>query len=84
MARLKERDLSWFDVTHVEDISADGRTILFNESGAAAEREELAYVRKTDGSPAVQLGKGSARALSPDGVWAIIMQGSSQPTQLCC
>jgi Tol biopolymer transport system component len=29
------------------------------------------YIRKTDGSPAVRLGEGSAQALSPDGKWAL-------------
>jgi eukaryotic-like serine/threonine-protein kinase len=78
----KERDLSWFDVTHVVDLSTDGSLVLFVEGGAAAEKEELAYLRKTDGSPAVQIGKGEALALSPDGKWVIMVQGSSSPPQL--
>jgi len=79
---LKERDLSWFDVTSVVDLSADGKLILFSEGGAASETNELAYIRKTDGSPAVQIGKGEALALSPDGKWAIMLQRSASPTQL--
>jgi hypothetical protein len=31
----------------------------------------LAYLRKTDGSPAVRLGEGNSQALSPDGRWAL-------------
>ena len=79
---IKERDLSWFDVTSIVDLSADGKLILFSEGGAASEKDELAYVRKTDGSPAVQIGKGDALALSPDGKSAIMLQRSSSQTQL--
>ena len=78
----KERDLSWFDVTVVVDLSADGRLVLFDESGAASDKDELAYIRKTDGSPAVQIGKGKALALSPDAKWVIMVQSSSSPPQL--
>src|SRR5262249_46799187 len=30
-----------------------------------------ACIRKTDGSPVIQLGEGAARLLSPDGLWAL-------------
>jgi dipeptidyl aminopeptidase/acylaminoacyl peptidase len=71
-----------FDVTSVVDLSADGKLILFSEGGAASEKDELAYIRNTDGSPAVQIGKGEALALSPDAKWAILLQRSSSQTQL--
>jgi Tol biopolymer transport system component len=59
-----DRDLSWFDVSSLADLSADGRTLLFFDRGGA-------YVRRTDGSPAVRLGPGRPTALSPDGEWAL-------------
>ena len=65
-----ERDRSWFDWGQVADISADGATILFNE-GAAGRPVQSAYLRKTDGSPAIRLGDGFPRSLSPDGKWAM-------------
>lgn len=77
----KERDLSWFDVTNVVDLSDDGSLILFDESGAAAENADLVYVRKTDGSPAAQIGKGQALAFSPDGKWVLMVQSGSTPPQ---
>jgi Tol biopolymer transport system component len=41
------------------------------------------YIRKTDGSPAVLLGEGGARALSPDGKWVIaVTQGSPRQLKL--
>jgi hypothetical protein len=56
-----EKDLSWFDDSYVEDVSADGRQILFLE-------EADLYLRSVDGSPAVKLGKCfGLGALSPDG-----------------
>ena len=62
----KERDLSWMDWSAPKDLSADGKTLLFTESGEAGGANYAAYLRETDGSPAVRLGDGSALALSPD------------------
>ncbi|HEY3124283.1 MAG TPA: protein kinase [Thermoanaerobaculia bacterium] len=67
----KERDLSWLDYSVVTGISPDGGTILFNESGEGGGAGYSTYVRKTDGSPAVRLGEGIGRALSPDGKWVL-------------
>src|SRR5215471_4859437 len=66
----KERDLSWLDWTLVRDLSDDGRTALFDESGQGGGPNYSVYLRKTDGSPAVRLGDGAACALSPDAKWA--------------
>jgi Tol biopolymer transport system component len=73
----QERDLSWFDASHVYDISADGKTILFVESNYVHQRNAAIYLRKTEGSPAVRLGDGNFPALSPDGKWvsAIVSDG---------
>jgi len=67
-----ERDLSWLDSSSLADISRDGRQILFSEYGVGGGPRGSTYVRGTDGSPAVRLGEGLARALSPDGRWAIV------------
>jgi Tol biopolymer transport system component len=66
-----ERELSWLDYGGGESISADGGTIYFEESGEGGGPGYSAYIRKTDGSPAVRLGPGSAFTLSPDGKWAL-------------
>ncbi|MGH9317795.1 MAG: protein kinase domain-containing protein, partial [Thermoanaerobaculia bacterium] len=66
-----ERDLSWLDLSAVNDISADGRTVLFGEQGEGGGGTGVVYVRKTDGSPPVRLGEGYALALSPDKKWAL-------------
>ena len=75
----KERDLSWFDWTVGEDISPDGKWVLFSEQGEPAGPNYAAGLRKMDGSPPVRLGEGNAGGLSPDGKWAIaIFLGTPQ------
>jgi Tol biopolymer transport system component len=45
--------------------------MLFSEQGVAGGPGYAVYLRGTDGSPAVRLGKGDAHSLSHDGRWAI-------------
>ncbi len=59
-----ERELSWLDQSGVADLSADGRTVLLNESGEGAGGGTIIYMRGIDGSPAVRLGAGEGWALS--------------------
>lgn len=63
----RPRDLSWHDWTIVRDITDDGRTVAFDETGEAGEETGAFYVRGTDGSPAVRLGNGVVPQLSRDG-----------------
>jgi len=77
----KERDLSWLDWSAPTDLSADGKTLVFLESGEGGGENYAAYIRKIDGSPAVRLGEGSAHALSPDGKW-VISSMQRPPVQL--
>jgi Tol biopolymer transport system component len=67
----KERDLSWLDWSVPGDLSADGRTVLFGETGEGGGPKYAVYLRKTDGSPAIRLSDGIGAALSPDGRWAL-------------
>ena len=67
----KERDLSWLDWSVPGDLSADGRTVLFGETGEGGGPKYAVYLRKTDGSPAIRLSEGIGVALSPDGRWAL-------------
>jgi eukaryotic-like serine/threonine-protein kinase len=87
----KERDLSWLDYSYPADISADGKTVLFDEEGVgggvqygnAQELTYAVYIRSTDGSPAIRLGEGAADALSPDQKWVIVQTpGSVQQLRL--
>ena len=72
-------DLSWFDWTIAKDISQDGRWALFEESGEPAGSDYAVAIRRTDGSPPIRLGEGSAGGLSPNGKWALaIVPGPPQ------
>ena len=72
----KERDLAWLDYATLEDLSTDGTKVAFDDWGAAAGAADLAYVRKTDGSPAVKLGAWSAPVLSPDATRVLALQAA--------
>ncbi len=85
----KERDLSWLDYSYPADLSADGKTLLFDEEGIGGgvqygDTQDLTYavyVRNTDGTPAIRLGEGGASALSPDQKWVLVVTPIS-PGQL--
>jgi eukaryotic-like serine/threonine-protein kinase len=76
-----ERDFSWFDWTFPSDISPDGSTFVFHEAGAGGGRDFALFLRKTDGSPPIQLGTGNGGFLSPDGKWVLCLQAHS-PAQV--
>jgi len=76
----QERSLSWFDWSLVTDLSADGKTVIFSETGEAVGTNYSIFMRKTDGSPAVRLGAGGFGSLSPDGKF--VVSGTGDPTQL--
>ena len=69
----QDRDLTWLDWGWTADLSADGKTFLFGEQGDGGGPEYAAYIRGTNGSPPVLLGKGAAFSISPDGRWALVV-----------
>jgi serine/threonine protein kinase/Tol biopolymer transport system component len=75
----KERDLSWQDWTVPADLSQDGKTLLFVEAGEAGGGEYAVFTRDTSGASAVRLGQGTARALSPDGQWTLVLRQNMSP-----
>src|SRR5580698_6169877 len=85
----RQHDLSWLDYTYPADLSADGKTLLFDEEGGGGSLDYsksgglsyAVYIRKTDGSPAVLLGEGGAVSLSPDGK-SVVSQTQATPSQL--
>ncbi|MBI3664907.1 MAG: serine/threonine-protein kinase [Acidobacteria bacterium] len=78
----EERDLSWLDFSAARDLSPDGKTVLFDESGEGGGATYSVYIRKTDGSPAVRIGEGNAAGLSPDGKWALSINSHGPTRQL--
>jgi Tol biopolymer transport system component len=76
------RDLSWLDYSVVRDVSADGHTIVFSESGEGGGSIYGVYLRRTDGSPAIRLGDGTTESLSPDGKWVLSIPRNKKPAQI--
>ena len=69
----KERDLSWQDWTVPTALSEDGKVLLFIEAGEAGGGDYAVFTRGPTALSAVRLGQGSARSLSPDGKWAVVL-----------
>jgi Tol biopolymer transport system component len=78
----KERDYSWLDWSLVRDLSPDGGTLLFGETGEGGGSGYAAYVRKADGSPAVRLGSGNPFSLSSDGRLVLASVGDATAQRL--
>jgi serine/threonine protein kinase/WD40 repeat protein len=66
----RDRNLSVRDVARPADLSPDGKWLLLHEIEPGWDRSTI-YVRNTDGSDAVRVGDGFARAISPDGQWVL-------------
>jgi serine/threonine protein kinase len=74
-----ERNLTWLDWSFPTALSSDGRIVLFDEQNLPTYQ---AYLRKTDGSPAVLLGKYHSIDLSPDGRWALVADEAQKQLML--
>ena len=78
----EDREVSYLDWTLPEDLSADGRTLLFDESGEGGGDDFSAYVRNTESGSVVRLGAGRALALSPDGQWVASLSADNRKLAL--
>jgi Tol biopolymer transport system component/tRNA A-37 threonylcarbamoyl transferase component Bud32 len=76
LAPEQTRDLTWFDWSDPVDVTPDGRTVLFLEWGDGVGGAKVAFLRATDGSPAIRLGEGDPAAVSPDGRKALIYRSA--------
>ena len=65
------REISWLDSSFLNDLSADGGTLLLTERGEGSGSGAVIYLRSSDGSPAIKLGEGTGQSLSPDGKWVL-------------
>jgi len=74
-----ERSYSWLDYTEPLDLSADGRTLLFEEWGEGGGPAGSIYLRRFDSSAPVRLGNGLGLALSPDGKMVLARLYTSPP-----
>ncbi len=74
-----ERDLSWLDFSFSPILSADGKSVVFDEESGSLGVNYAVCLRKTDGSPVVRLGEGHPYDLSPDGKWVLAVVPSTPP-----
>ncbi|HEU5218259.1 MAG TPA: protein kinase [Gemmatimonadales bacterium] len=65
------RDISWMDGSLSPSISADGQMVIFTDQGTLSGSLYGVMVRKSDGSPALRLGEGNSRGISPDKRWVL-------------
>jgi sugar lactone lactonase YvrE len=65
------RNVSWLDGSITPRMSRDGDLIAFTDQGTLSGALYGVMVRKSDGSPAVRLGDGNAREISPDKKWIV-------------
>ncbi|HXZ41262.1 MAG TPA: protein kinase [Terriglobales bacterium] len=78
----EERELGWFGLSVLADISRDGRKVLFFDVSDAGGPNYTVFLRDTDGSPPANLGEGTALALSPDAKWVITKPPKGGPLNL--
>jgi Tol biopolymer transport system component len=67
----REHDVSWLDWSLAEDLSADGRQLLFSEDREGGGTEGTVFLRRDPQEPPVRLGAGIGLALSPDAKWVL-------------
>ncbi|MBI3476498.1 MAG: protein kinase [Acidobacteria bacterium] len=67
----EEHELGWFGWSIMNDISRDGKKLLFDEEGDGGGPNYTVFLRDTDGSPPSRIGEGSGMAISPDAKWVI-------------
>ncbi|HEV3510910.1 MAG TPA: protein kinase [Candidatus Sulfotelmatobacter sp.] len=76
------RDLAWLDSSLVYELSNDAQSLVFVELSNGQGRNSAIYLRKTDGSPAIQLGYGNRPSLSPDGKWVACIHHEGERSSL--
>jgi len=81
LGNKEDVDLSWHDWNSARAISADGRSVLFEDASDAAGPNYAVVIRRVDGGLPIRLGDGSSGSLSPDGKWAVSVS-ISEPAQI--
>ncbi|MBV9303723.1 MAG: winged helix-turn-helix domain-containing protein [Acidobacteriaceae bacterium] len=76
-----ERDISWLDWSRAVAISADGKSILFDETGEGGGKQYSVYLYNADSKSSERLGEGRAMDLSSDGQWALT-ESANDPGKL--
>ncbi len=74
-----EREVASFRSSYSRVMSADGRTLLFDDESEMGGQNYAAFLQDADRSAPVRLGEGSPLALSPDGRTALAYVPSEPP-----
>ena len=69
----QEKDISWFDWSLPNDISPEGRYLLFTEGGEGGGREYAVYLRDLTSGSTTRLSDGEAFGFFPDGKSVLMM-----------
>jgi dipeptidyl aminopeptidase/acylaminoacyl peptidase len=77
-----QKDLAWLDASLMYELSNDGKSVIFVELSNGQGRNSAIYLRKTDGSAAIQLGYGNRPSLSPDGKWVACIHHDAERSTL--
>lgn len=75
------QNISYRDWSRAVAISADGRTVLFDESGEAGGKHYGTYLQDIENRSSERLGDGRAIDLSPDARW-VLMQAADDTSKL--
>jgi serine/threonine protein kinase len=70
-----EHDVSWLDWSIGNDLSPDGKTILFTETREGGGDRNAIYLRRLEAPTPVRIGEGFGDGLSPDGKWVLAHAG---------
>ena len=72
-----DRDLAWLRTSKPKVMSQDGQFLVFSEDSVG--NNYAVCLRKTNGSPLVQLGEGRPQDLSRDGKWVVAVIPTKPP-----
>jgi len=75
------QDISWLDWSSAKELSADGKFVLFDESGTGGGTGYSVFLLEIGKSTPVRLSSGRAMALSSDARWALT-ESADDPTRL--
>jgi eukaryotic-like serine/threonine-protein kinase len=78
----QERELGWFGLSVMGDLSRDGKKVLFFDGSEAGGPNYTVFLRDTDGSPPANLGEGMALSVSPDAKWVVVKPPKGGPLSL--
>jgi len=82
-SQMAERDVSVLGFGMWGALSDDGQMLAFTEAGpvGVGTRGYLVFVRRLDGSPAIEIGEGATLGITPDGKTVVALM-PGQPTKI--